>query len=182
MSNNAILKPVNRISSRPCEQNMAQKYDLKWPYEITWCKWVERRCKFCDNSNTAKKLSFLTNFQFTIETPNLAIKLREIQDFLKWGAFSRWSFDPNFPWGSIETTAIEKVHSTLGWWVMRRDIKRITCDHKVNHSKNDQNSVKITIFGENHEISWILENMKRFRGRTLNGLSKNHNAIFFQKI
>ena len=32
---------------------------------------------------------------------------------LKWGASSRWSFFPDFAWGRIEMTTIEKTHSTL---------------------------------------------------------------------
>ena len=31
----------------------------------------------------------------------------------KWGASSRWSFDPNSAWGCIETTTIEMTHPTL---------------------------------------------------------------------
>ena len=32
---------------------------------------------------------------------------------IKWGASSWWSFRRNSAWGSIETTTIEKTHSTL---------------------------------------------------------------------
>ena len=32
---------------------------------------------------------------------------------VKWDASSRWSFGPNFAWGSIETTAIGKSHPSL---------------------------------------------------------------------
>ena len=32
---------------------------------------------------------------------------------VKWGAFSRWSSDPNSAWGNIETMTIEKARSIL---------------------------------------------------------------------
>ena len=31
-------------------------------HEVTWCRWIERRFKFCDNSNTASKIIIFTNF------------------------------------------------------------------------------------------------------------------------
>ena len=34
-------------------------------------------------------------------------------DMVKWGAFSRWSFNLNFAWGNIETTIMGKTHPTL---------------------------------------------------------------------
>ena len=53
----------------------------------------------------------------------------------KGGAFSRWSFDPNSAWGSIETMTIGKTHLTLSlsisltfylfsWKVTRRKFKK----------------------------------------------------------
>ena len=38
------------------------------------------------------------------------------QNILKWGASTRWSFGPNFAWGSKETTTIGKTHPTLLIW------------------------------------------------------------------
>ena len=49
----------------------------------------------------------LSNFKPSIKTFKLIFRN------IKWGASSRWSFDPNSAWGSIGTMTIGKTHSSL---------------------------------------------------------------------
>jgi len=119
-------------------------YDLV--HVVTWCKWVEHRFKFCDNSNTATKYIIVTIFNTRLNS-YMAIKFCIIQNY------------PGQKWPT-------------GWWIMRRVIKRIT-DKKESLQKWPI-SVKITIFVTFREDGKIWSTLIR--------LSKNHNAIFFQKI
>ena len=65
-------------------------------------------------------LSFMGTFIILITLSFYGTKLQDLilqvtkdSDNIKWDAFSRWSFCPNFARGSIEKTTIGRMHPTL---------------------------------------------------------------------
>ena len=53
--------------------------------------------------------NFLCPVRISTDDDDFQMKMSEV----KWSAYSRWSFRPNFAWGSIRTMIIRKTHPTL---------------------------------------------------------------------
>ena len=60
----------------------------------------------------ALKIPNVQHADFSIWLRNIIIILPDVQ-IVKWGASSQWSFGPNSPWGSLESTTIWRRHPSL---------------------------------------------------------------------